>query len=125
MIVAQEIVNLFKTEMRLLKKELAQLRSASAWQQHNTKTDTRLQTQVSQYELPSTSKLLILDAINNITNRKEAESRIHDLFSSSLLVSDQTPENLSGVHDLGLTGAATTMIGKLATQIVTTHRETH
>ncbi len=119
---AQEIVNLFKTEMRLLKKELAQLRSASAWQQHNTKTDTRLQTQVSQYELPSTSKLLILDAINNITNRKEAESRIHDLFSSSLLVSDQTPENLSGVHAIfGLTGAGkTTMIGKLATQIVTT-----
>ena len=119
---AQEIVNLFKTEMRLLKKELAQLRSASAWQQNNTKTGTRLQTQVSQYELPSTSKLLILDAINNITNRKDAESRIHDLFSSSLLVSDQTPENLSGVHAIfGLTGAGkTTMIGKLATQIVTT-----
>ena len=119
---AQEIVNLFKTEMRLLKKELAQLRSASAWQQHNTETDNRFQTQVNQYELPSTSKLLILDAINNITNPTEAESRIHDLFSPSLLVSDQTPENLSGVHAIfGLTGAGkTTMIGKLATQIVTT-----
>jgi flagellar biosynthesis protein FlhF len=119
---AQEIVNLFKTEMQLLKKELAQLRSASAWQPHNTVTDNRLQTQVNQYELPSTSKLLILDAINNITHPKEAESRIHDLFSSSLLVSDQTPENLSGVHAIfGLTGAGkTTMIGKLATQFVTT-----
>jgi len=123
---AQEIVNLFKTEMRLLKKELAQLRSASAWQQHNTVTDNRLQTQVNQYQLPSTSKLLILDAINDITCPKEAESRIQDLFSSSLLVSDQTPENLSGVHAIfGLTGAGkTTMIGKLATQFVTTsHRD--
>ena len=119
---AQEIVDLFKTEMRLLKKELAQLRSASAWQQHDTETDTRLQTQVNQYELPSTSKLLILDAINTITNPNEAESRIHDLFSPSLIVSDQTPENLSGVHAIfGLTGVGkTTMIGKLATQIVTT-----
>ena len=123
---AQEIVNLFKTEMQLLKKELAQLRSASAWQQHNTGTDNRLQTQVNQYQLPSTSKLLILDAINDITCPKEAESRIHDLFSSSLLVSDQTPENLSGVHAIfGLTGAGkTTMIGKLATQFVTaSHRD--
>ncbi len=121
---AQEIVNLFKAEMRLLKKELAQLRSASAWHQHKTETDNRLQTQVNQYELPSTSKLLILDAINNITNPKEAESLIHDLFSSSLLVSDQTPENLSGVHAIfGLTGAGkTTMIGKLATQFVKTSR---
>ncbi len=119
---AKEIVNLFKTEMQLLKKELAQLRSASAWQQHNTVTDNRLQTQVNQYELPSTSKLLILDAINNITHPKEAENRIHDLFSSSLLMSDQTPDNLSGVHAIfGLTGAGkTTMIGKLATQFVTT-----
>ena len=119
---AQEIVNLFKTEMQLLKKELAQLRSASAWQQHNTGTDNRLQTQVNQYQLPSTSKLLILDAINDITHPGEAESRIHDLFSSSLLVSDQTPENLSGVHAIfGLTGAGkTTMIGKLATQFVAT-----
>jgi flagellar biosynthesis protein FlhF len=123
---AQEIVNLFKTEMQLLKKELAQLRSASAWQQHNTGTDNRLQTQLNQYQLPSTSKLLILDAINDITCPKEAESRIHDLFSSSLLVSDQTPENLSGVHAIfGLTGAGkTTMISKLATQFVTTsHRD--
>ena len=121
---AQEIVDLFKTEMRLLKKELAQLRSASAWHHHNTETDNRLQNQVNQYELPSTSKLLILDAINNKTNPKEAESLIHDLFSSSLLVSDQTPENLSGVHAIfGLTGAGkTTMIGKLATQFVTTSR---
>ena len=48
---AQEIVNLFKTEMQLLKKELAQLRSASAWQQHNTETNNRLQTQVNQYQM--------------------------------------------------------------------------
>jgi flagellar biosynthesis protein FlhF len=122
---AQEIVNLFKTEMQLLKKELAQLRSASAWQQHNTETNNRLQTQVNQYQMPSTSKLLILDAINHITHPKEAESRIHELFSSSLLVSDQTPENLSGVHAIfGLTGAGkTTMIGKLATQLAATGRQ--
>jgi flagellar biosynthesis protein FlhF len=121
---AQEIVNLFKTEMHLLKKELAQLRSASAWRQQNTETDNLIQTKINQYELPSTSKLLILDAINNVADPIEAESRIHDLFSSSLLVNDQLPETLSGVHAIfGLTGAGkTTMIGKLATQLVAASR---
>ena len=85
-----------------------------AWQQHNTETNNqRLQTSSESMGLPSTSKLLILDAINHITHPKEAESCIHKLFSSSLLVSDQTPENLSGVHAIfGLTGAENTMIGK-------------
>jgi flagellar biosynthesis protein FlhF len=121
---AQEIVNLFKTEMQLLKKELAQLRSASAWRHQTIETDNLIHNKINQYELPSTSKLLILDAISNVTVPKEAESRIHELFSSSLLVNEQAPEMLSGVHAIfGLTGAGkTTMIGKLAAQLVAVSR---
>lgn len=121
---AQEIVNLFKSEMHILKKELAQLRSASAWRYQSGEVDNLIESKISQYELPSTSKLLILDAINNVTDPTEAANRIHELFSSALLANDHEPENLSGVHAIfGLTGAGkTTMIGKLATQLVAAAR---
>ncbi|MCH1449529.1 MAG: hypothetical protein L7U49_05045 [Litoricolaceae bacterium] len=117
---AHEIVELFKSEMHLLKKELAQLRSASAWRQDLSEDETPIQQSITQHSIPSASKMLILEALKGITDPTEATSKIHDLFASSLLANDHDPLDLSGVHAfLGLTGSGkTTFIGKLVAQLV-------
>ena len=117
---AHEIVELFKSEMHLLKKELAQLRSASAWRQELSEDETPIQQSIAQHSIPSASKMLILEALKGITDPTEATSKIHDLFGSSLLANDHDPLDLSGVHAfLGLTGSGkTTLIGKLVAQLV-------
>ncbi|MDB2424394.1 hypothetical protein N9W43_01210 [Litoricolaceae bacterium] len=117
---AHEIVELFKSEMHLLKKELAQLRSASAWRQELSEDETPIQQAIAQHPIPSASKILILEAVKGIADPTEATSKIHDLFASALLANDHDPLDLSGVHAfLGLTGSGkTTCIGKLVAQLV-------
>ncbi len=117
---AHEIVELFKSEMHLLKKELAQLRGASAWRQELSEDETPIQQSIAQHSIPSASKMLILEALKGITNPTEAVSKIRYLFASSLLANDHDPLDLIGVHAfLGLTGSGkTTLIGKLIAQVV-------
>lgn len=116
---AHEIVELFKSEMFLLKKELTQLRNASAWRQELVENETPIQVSIAQHSIPSPTKLLILEALKGVTNPTEAVSQIYDLFASSLLTNDHDPLDLGGVHAfLGLSGSGkTTFIGKLMAQM--------
>ena len=116
---AQEIVDLFKSEMRILKRELAEMKSASAWRQDIKSGETDLQRNLGNQPIPNRLKILLVDEMKGLTNQTTAINRVKSVLSESLSTADQDPAELSGIHAfLGLTGSGkTTLIGKLLGQV--------
>ena len=116
---AQEIVDLFKSEMHILKKELAEMKNASAWRQDVRSDETDLQMSLARQSIPNRLKILLVDEVKGLTTQEAAINRVKSVLSESLFTADQDPAELTGVHAfLGLTGSGkTTLIGKLLGQL--------
>lgn len=115
---ANEIVQLFRDEIQVLKREVRETRNASAWhmQVANPQGLTKWQQGLMDHGIPSRLKTLLIDSIAGITDHDEAEAQLLAVLSESLRSATELPEEISGIHAFcGPTGSGkTTVIGKLA-----------
>lgn len=115
---AQEIVELFREEIQVLKREIQETRKASAWhmQMSNPQTLTSWQKALMDHPMPSRLKTLLIDSLADISDSDQAEAQLHAILSEGLTSAMEQPEDISGVHAFfGPSGSGkTTLIGKLA-----------
>jgi len=115
---AQEIVELFREEIQVLKREIQETRKASAWhmQMANPEKLTSVQQALMDHPMPSRLRTLLIDSIAGIELDDEAEALLQAILTEGLSTATEAPEDISGVHAFfGPSGSGkTTLIGKLA-----------
>lgn len=115
-----EIVELFRSEIQSLKREMHETRLASAWQMQHANADTLspLQQGLMEHVIPNRLKTLLVDTLSSVEQTDDEEAHLHAVLNEGLETLNERIEDLSGVHAFfGPTGAGkTTFIGKLATQ---------
>ena len=115
---ANEIVELFREEIQVLKREIQETRKASAWhmQMANPQTLTVWQKALMDHPMPSRLRTLLIDSIADIDQADEAEAQLHAILNEGISTAGELPEDISGVHAFfGPSGSGkTTVIGKLA-----------
>lgn len=115
---AQEIVELFREEIQVLKREIQETRKASAWhmQMANPQTLTVWQKALMDHPMPSRLRTLLIDSLAGIEETDQAEAELHAILNEGITSATELPEDISGVHAFfGPSGSGkTTLIGKLA-----------
>ncbi|MEC8308219.1 MAG: hypothetical protein VXZ81_04760 [Pseudomonadota bacterium] len=115
---AKEIVELFREEIQVLKREIQETRKASAWQMQvaNPQTLTMWQKALIDHPMPSRLKTLLIDSLADIDDSDQAEAQLHSILNEGIALATELPEEISGIHAFfGLSGSGkTTIIGKLA-----------
>lgn len=115
---AQEIVELFRDEIQVLKREIQETRKASAWHMQMASPNglNEWQQGLMEHAIPSRLKTLLIDAIAETKDREDAEAQLHSILTDGFETVSELPEDISGTHAFfGPTGAGkTTLIGKLA-----------
>ena len=115
---AKEIVELFREEIQVLKREIQETRKASAWhmQMANPQTLTVWQKALMDHSIPSRLRTLLIDSLADIEEPEQAEAELHAILNGGITSATELPEDISGVHAFfGPSGSGkTTLIGKLA-----------
>ena len=115
---AKEIVELFREEIQVLKREIQETRKASAWhmQMANPQTLTVWQKALMDHPMPSRLRTLLIDSLADIEETDQAEAQLHAILNEGITSATELPEDISGVHAFfGPSGSGkTTLIGKLA-----------
>jgi flagellar biosynthesis protein FlhF len=115
---ANEIVELFREEIQVLKREIQETRKASVWhmQMANPQTLTVWQKALMDHPMPSRLKTLLIDSLADIDEPDQAEAQLHAILNEGITSATELPEEISGVHAFfGPSGSGkTTLIGKLA-----------
>jgi|TARA_B110000305_G_scaffold172410_1_gene190478 flagellar biosynthesis GTPase FlhF len=115
---ADEIVDLFKSEIQILKQEMQETRKASAWhmQMAQPKDLSLWQQGLVEHAIPNRLKTLLIDSLAGTQNPDQAEEQLHSVLKEGLTQASEDPCELEGLHAfLGPTGSGkTTLIGKLA-----------
>jgi flagellar biosynthesis protein FlhF len=115
---ADEIVDLFKSEIQILKREMQETRKASAWhmQMAQPKDLSLWQQGLIEHAIPSRLKTLLIDSLAGSQNPDQAEERLNSVLKEGLTQAFEDPCELEGLHAfLGPSGSGkTTLIGKLA-----------
>jgi len=115
---AKEIVDLFREEIQVLKREIQETRKASAWhmQMANPQTLTVWQKALMDHPMPSRLRTLLIDSLADIEKTDEAEAQLHAILNEGVSAATELPEDISGTHAFfGPSGSGkTTLIGKLA-----------
>lgn len=115
---AKEIVELFREEIQVLKREIQETRKASAWhmQMANPQTLTVCQKALMDHPMPNRLRTLLIDSLADIDNTDQAEAQLHAILNKGITSATELPEDISGVHAFfGPSGSGkSTLIGKLA-----------
>ena len=115
---AHEIVELFREEIQVLKREMQETRKASSWhmQVANPQSLTVWQKALMDHPMPSRLRTLLIDSLADLGDTDEAEAQLHAILNESLNTVTELPEDISGIHVFfGPSGSGkTTLIGKLA-----------
>ena len=118
---AREIVELFREEIQVLKREIQETRKASSWhmQVANPQALSVWQKALMDHPMPSRLKTLLIDSLTDLVDMDEAEAQLHAILNESLNTATELPEDISGMHVFfGPSGSGkTTLIGKLARMV--------
>jgi flagellar biosynthesis protein FlhF len=119
---AREIVDLFREEIQVLKREIQETRKASAWhmQMSNPQTLSVWQKALMDHPIPSRLRTLLIDSLADNEQTDEAEAQLHAILNEGIAIATELPEDISGVHAFfGPSGSGkTTLIGKLARMVI-------
>ncbi|HAN81273.1 MAG: hypothetical protein CMD54_01275 [Gammaproteobacteria bacterium] len=119
---AREIVELFREEIQVLKREIQETRKASSWhmQVANPQALSVWQKALMDHPMPSRLKTLLIDSLADLVDMDEAEAQLHAILNESLNTVTELPEDISGMHVFfGPSGSGkTTLIGKLARMVI-------
>lgn len=120
-----EIVELFRSEIQSLKREMQETRMASAWQFQQASGDSLspLQQGLMEHVIPNRLKTLLVDTLSSVDDQDTEEAHLHAILNESIETVNERIEDFSGIHAFfGPTGAGkTTFVGKLATAAASIH----